>query len=48
MEYPALVAGRPALFAVHLTRLEDFSPVRSGRGIARVHDRGRRDCEDDS
>ena len=31
MEYPLLVAGRTALFAVHLTRLDDFSPVRAGR-----------------
>jgi len=27
MEYPPLVAGRTARFAVHLTRLEDFQPV---------------------
>jgi RND family efflux transporter MFP subunit len=31
MEYPPLVAGRPALFAVHLTRLDDFKPVNAGR-----------------
>ena len=31
MEYPTLVAGRTALFAVHLTRLADVSPVRAGR-----------------
>jgi RND family efflux transporter MFP subunit len=31
MEYPALVAGRPALFAVHLTRLADFTPVDAGQ-----------------
>src|SRR5438876_4380005 len=30
MEYPPLVAGEPALFAVHLTRLDDFKPVTSG------------------
>ena len=31
MEYPPLVAGRTALFAVHLTRLADFTPVTPGR-----------------
>ncbi|HWP28019.1 MAG TPA: hypothetical protein VNM50_00615, partial [Chloroflexota bacterium] len=31
MEYPALVVGRPAKLAVHLTDLTDFSPLRSGR-----------------
>ena len=31
MEYPPLVSGHPALFAVHLTRLEDFKPLRAGR-----------------
>jgi hypothetical protein len=31
MEYPALVAGQPALFAVHLTNLSDFSPISAGR-----------------
>jgi membrane fusion protein, heavy metal efflux system len=31
MEYPPLVAGRAALFAVHLTRLEDFKPLTAGR-----------------
>jgi RND family efflux transporter MFP subunit len=31
MEHPPLVAGQPAVFAVHLTRIEDFSPVREGR-----------------
>jgi membrane fusion protein, heavy metal efflux system len=31
MEYPPLVAGHPALFAVHLTRLADFKPVDAGR-----------------
>jgi RND family efflux transporter MFP subunit len=34
MEYPPLVAGRRALFAVHLTRLADFTPV--GAGQARI------------
>lgn len=31
MEYPPLVAGMPALFAVHLTRLSDFSAMTAGR-----------------
>lgn len=31
MEYPPLVAGRTALFAVHLTKLDDFKPVTAGR-----------------
>ena len=31
MEYPPLVAGRTALFAVHLTRLSDFSAMTAGR-----------------
>ena len=31
MEYPPLVAGQPALFAVHLTRLSDFSAMNTGR-----------------
>ena len=31
MEYPPLVGGRPALFAVHLTRLSDFSAMTAGR-----------------
>jgi RND family efflux transporter MFP subunit len=31
MEYPPLVTGRPALFAVHLTTLADFKPVAGGR-----------------
>ncbi len=31
MEYPPLVAGRSALFAVHLTRLADFAPVADGQ-----------------
>ena len=33
MEYPPLVAGRTALFAVHLTRLSDFSAMTEGRPI---------------
>ena len=31
MEYPPLIAGRSALFAVHLTTLADFKPVASGQ-----------------
>lgn len=31
MEYPPLVAGETALFAVHLTRLGDFSAMTAGR-----------------
>ncbi len=31
MEYPPLVAGQTALFAVHLTRLADFSAMTTGR-----------------
>ncbi len=31
MEYPPLVTGRSALFAVHLTKLADFTPVDAGQ-----------------
>ncbi|MEK6611919.1 MAG: efflux RND transporter periplasmic adaptor subunit [Gemmatimonadota bacterium] len=31
MEHPALIVGAPDKFAVHLTALADFSPLRSGR-----------------
>src|SRR5688572_4997383 len=31
MEYPPLVTGQPALYAVHLTRLSDFSAMTAGR-----------------
>ena len=31
MEYPPLVAGQTALFAVHLTTLADFEPVTAGQ-----------------
>src|SRR5688572_29920415 len=31
MEYPPLVAGQTALYAVHLTRLSDFSAMTEGR-----------------
>jgi RND family efflux transporter MFP subunit len=31
MEYPVLVSGQKSLFAVHLTRLNDFAPINEGR-----------------
>lgn len=31
MEYPPLVAGQSARFAVHLTRMKDFKPLSAGR-----------------
>jgi len=31
MEYPPLIAGRTALFAVHLTKLADFKPIAAGQ-----------------
>jgi membrane fusion protein, heavy metal efflux system len=31
MEHPALIVGAPEKFAVHLTDVTDFSPLRSGR-----------------
>jgi cobalt-zinc-cadmium efflux system membrane fusion protein len=31
MEYPALVAGQAARFAVHFTRLDTFKPMKSGK-----------------
>ena len=31
MEHPALIVGRPARFAVHLTDLTDFAPLKEGR-----------------
>ncbi len=31
MEHPALIVGAPDKFAVHLTDLSDFAPLRSGR-----------------
>lgn len=31
MEYPPLVSGQTALFAVHLSRLDDFAPLNEGR-----------------
>lgn len=41
MEYPPLVTGHTALFAVHLTTLGDFKPVRAGRArVEFVPERG--------
>ena len=31
MEHPALIAGQPARFAIHLTDLTDFAPLATGR-----------------
>ncbi len=31
MEYPALIAGQTGRFAVHLTRLNNFKPLRAGK-----------------
>ena len=31
LEYPRLIIGQTSRFAVHLTRLDDFKPVDSGR-----------------
>jgi hypothetical protein len=31
MEHPALIVGAPDKFAVHLTDLSDFAPLRSGK-----------------
>ena len=35
MEHPALIVGQPGKFAVHLTDITDFAPLRSGRIILR-------------
>lgn len=41
MEYPPLAAGQTALFAVHLTRLSDFSAMTAGRpGLEFTPERG--------
>jgi cobalt-zinc-cadmium efflux system membrane fusion protein len=39
MEHPALIAGAPDKFAVHLTDLTDFAPLRSGRITLRFQSR---------
>ncbi len=33
MEYPVLVAGRAGRFAIHVTDLRDFKPVRAGEAV---------------
>jgi cobalt-zinc-cadmium efflux system membrane fusion protein len=40
MEHPALIVGQPDKFAVHLTDLTDFAPLRSGRITLRFVPRG--------
>src|SRR5207244_2786252 len=40
MEYPPLVAGHTALFAVHLTTLGDFKPVTAGKARVEFTPRG--------
>jgi biotin carboxyl carrier protein len=35
MEYPPLVAGEDARFAIHLTDLSDFQPLREGKVVVR-------------
>ena len=39
MEHPALIVARPGKFAVHLTDLTDFAPLRSGRVTLRFEPR---------
>jgi hypothetical protein len=36
LEYPALVKGEGSRFAIHLTRLNDFKPVPTGRSEVRL------------
>lgn len=40
MEHPALIVGAPDKFAVHLTDITDFAPLRSGRITLRFVPRG--------
>ncbi|MBA2458856.1 MAG: efflux RND transporter periplasmic adaptor subunit [Gemmatimonadales bacterium] len=40
MEHPALIVGAPDKFAVHLTDLTDFAPLRSGSVTLRFEPRG--------
>lgn len=40
MEHPALIVGQPEKFAVHLTDLTDFAPLRTGRITMRFVPRG--------
>src|SRR5688500_9913844 len=39
MEHPALIVGAPDKFAVHLTDLTDFAPLRSGKITLRFQPR---------
>src|SRR5687767_16029060 len=39
MEHPALIVGAPDKFAVHLTDITDFAPLRSGRITLRFQPR---------
>jgi hypothetical protein len=41
MEHPALIVGTPDKFAVHLTGLTDFAPLRSGPITLRFQPRDR-------
>src|SRR5689334_19009429 len=36
MEYPVLVAGQPARFAVHLTKLDDFKALNAGHPVVEM------------
>ena len=38
MEYPPLIVGQPETFAVHLTDVTDFQPLRSGRVTSSLTD----------
>jgi cobalt-zinc-cadmium efflux system membrane fusion protein len=40
MEHPALIVGAPDKFAIHLTDLTDFAPLRSGRIVLRFVPQG--------
>ena len=40
MEYPALVAGHAARFAVHFTRLDNFKPMKAGKVEVRLEGPG--------
>lgn len=40
MEHPALIVGQPDKFAVHLTDITDFAPLRTGRITLRFTPRG--------
>src|SRR5439155_13693535 len=41
LEYPLLIIGQTSRFAVHLTRLDDFKPVDSGRVEVRLGNQSR-------